>query len=92
VLVYDYPAQVAALAAVHADNPLFAQRFEIYWKGMELCNGAVGTAPISKRSMPDTKQNRNSGNGKGSRPTLVRKSCVRPSSQVCPTAAASPWD
>lgn len=41
VLVYDYPAQVAALAAVHSDNPLFAQRFEIYWKGMELCNGAV---------------------------------------------------
>ncbi len=38
-LVYDYPASMAALAAIGPSG--FAERFEIYWQGMELCNGAT---------------------------------------------------
>ncbi|MBI4406093.1 MAG: hypothetical protein HY537_18180 [Deltaproteobacteria bacterium] len=39
-LVKDYPKRVCALADI---NPVtqVAERFEIYWKGMELCNGAT---------------------------------------------------
>lgn len=39
-VVKDYPAQIAALAALNSDGKT-AQRFEIYWKGMEICNGCV---------------------------------------------------
>jgi elongation factor P--(R)-beta-lysine ligase len=40
ILVRDYPLQIAALAAPHPVHPRYSQRFEIYWRGMELCNGA----------------------------------------------------
>lgn len=39
VLVTDYPKQAAALADVNEDG--WAERFEIYWQGMELCNGCT---------------------------------------------------
>lgn len=35
----DYPATQAALARVRAENPPVAERFELYWRGVELCNG-----------------------------------------------------
>ena len=38
-LLYDYPAEKAALARRKADNPRFAERFELYILGMELANG-----------------------------------------------------
>ncbi len=38
-LVYDFPASQAALAKISATNPLVAERFELYFKGMELANG-----------------------------------------------------
>ena len=37
--VYDYPATQAALARIQGDNPPVAQRFELYWRGIELANG-----------------------------------------------------
>lgn len=39
--IYDYPASQAALAQVHtgADGKNYADRFELYLGGMELCNG-----------------------------------------------------
>lgn len=37
--VYDYPASQAALARIHADNPSVAERFEVFWNGVELANG-----------------------------------------------------
>lgn len=46
-LVKDYPAQVAALAALNADGKT-AQRFEIYWKGMEICNGCVELSDLNE--------------------------------------------
>lgn len=38
VFVYDYPAPQAALARKKADDPRFAERFEVYLAGMELGN------------------------------------------------------
>ena len=38
-LVYDYPATQAALAKVTTDDPPVAQRFELYYRGIELANG-----------------------------------------------------
>jgi len=39
VFLYDYPAAKAALAALKADNTAYAERFELYMGGLELCNG-----------------------------------------------------
>lgn len=39
VFLYDYPASAAALSRLHPDNPLLAERFEMYACGLELCNG-----------------------------------------------------
>lgn len=35
----DYPAQMASLARVSARDPRYAERFEAYLDGIELCNG-----------------------------------------------------
>ena len=37
--VYDFPASQAALAKVNANDPRVADRFEVYFKGIELANG-----------------------------------------------------
>lgn len=39
VLLLDYPIEMAALARPKPDNPLVAERFELYAGGMELANG-----------------------------------------------------
>ena len=39
-LIYDYPPSQAALAKLDASGS-YAERFEIYWKGLELCNGCT---------------------------------------------------
>lgn len=49
-VVHGYPGCVSALAAL--DEKGLARRFEIYWDGMELCNGAaelVDAAELRKR-------------------------------------------
>lgn len=38
LFLYDYPAEKAALAKLVSDNSEFAQRFELYIGGLELCN------------------------------------------------------
>jgi len=38
-LIHDYPASQAALARVRASAPPLAERFELYWQGVELANG-----------------------------------------------------
>ncbi|MDC0262251.1 EF-P lysine aminoacylase EpmA [Planctomycetaceae bacterium] len=35
----DYPTSQSALAKVRADDPPVTERFELYWDGIELCNG-----------------------------------------------------
>jgi lysyl-tRNA synthetase class 2 len=37
--VMDFPASQAALAKISATNPLVAERFELYFQGVELANG-----------------------------------------------------
>ena len=37
--LYDYPASQAALARIRAGDPPVAERFEVYWRGIELANG-----------------------------------------------------
>jgi lysyl-tRNA synthetase class 2 len=37
--VYDFPASQAALARISLANPRVAERFELYFKGIELANG-----------------------------------------------------
>ncbi|HVV68688.1 MAG TPA: elongation factor P--(R)-beta-lysine ligase [Gammaproteobacteria bacterium] len=39
VFILDFPAQQAALAKIRPSNPPVAERFELYWKGIELANG-----------------------------------------------------
>lgn len=39
VFLCDYPASQASLASLHPDNPEIAQRFELYYNGVELANG-----------------------------------------------------
>ncbi|RLA30614.1 MAG: EF-P lysine aminoacylase GenX [Gammaproteobacteria bacterium] len=38
-LIHDYPASQAALARVRTGDPSLAERFELYWQGVELANG-----------------------------------------------------
>lgn len=38
VIIYDYPASQAALSRKKADDPRFAERFEVYMAGLELGN------------------------------------------------------
>lgn len=39
VVLYDFPASQAALARVRPDDPPVAERFELFWRGIELANG-----------------------------------------------------
>ena len=39
VFLYDYPASQAALARVRGSDPPVAERFELYFNGIEICNG-----------------------------------------------------
>ncbi|HOV87842.1 MAG TPA: EF-P lysine aminoacylase EpmA [Syntrophobacteraceae bacterium] len=38
-ILLDYPAQQAALARIKESDPSVAERFELYWAGIELANG-----------------------------------------------------
>lgn len=38
-VLFDFPASQAALARIRHDHPPVAERFEIFWRGIELANG-----------------------------------------------------
>jgi lysyl-tRNA synthetase class 2 len=38
VILYEYPRSMAALARIRKDDPRYAERFEAYCGGLELCN------------------------------------------------------
>jgi len=51
VFVTHYPSSMASLARIHADDPRYADRFEAYVDGIELCNGfGELTDPIEQRA------------------------------------------
>lgn len=39
VFLFDFPASQAALARVRHEDPPVAERFELFWQGLELANG-----------------------------------------------------
>lgn len=39
IFIYDYPAQLAALAKLNINNPAVSERFELYIGGVEIANG-----------------------------------------------------
>ena len=39
VFLFDYPARHGALAKLKSQDPMLAERFELYIGGIELCNG-----------------------------------------------------
>ncbi|MGH8454068.1 MAG: EF-P lysine aminoacylase EpmA [Nevskiales bacterium] len=49
--IYDYPASQAALARIRPETPPVAERFELYWRGVELANGfhELGDAAEQRR-------------------------------------------
>jgi lysyl-tRNA synthetase class 2 len=62
-IIRDYPAALCALAKPHADKRT-VQRFEIYWHGMELCNGCTeleDTAELKRRFQREQENRRAQG-------------------------------
>lgn len=51
-ILMDYPANQAALARLKHDDPSVAERFEVYWAGIELANG------FSELTNPDEQRSR----------------------------------
>jgi len=52
LFLYDYPASQGALARLKTDNAAFAERFELYMGGLEICNA------FSELSDPDEQRRR----------------------------------
>lgn len=51
VFLTHYPASMASLAKIHTDDPRYADRFEAYVDGIELCNGfGELTDPVEQRA------------------------------------------
>ena len=50
-ILEDYPAGMAALARLKPEDPTVAERFELYWAGIELANGfSELTDPVEQRT------------------------------------------
>ena len=56
----DYPASQAALARLKTDAPTVAERFELYWAGIELANGFSELIDVreQRRRFHETNENR----------------------------------
>lgn len=46
LFIIDYPSSISPLCKPKKDNPLLAERFEFYWKGVELANGNTENTDI----------------------------------------------
>ena len=60
IFVYDFPASQAALARIRPGDPPVAERFEVYFKGVELANGfhELRDADEQRRRFDDDRVNR----------------------------------
>jgi elongation factor P--(R)-beta-lysine ligase len=59
VFLTHYPLQMASLARAHEDDPRFAERFEAYVAGVELCNGfGELTCPVEQRARHEADRRR----------------------------------
>lgn len=71
--LHDYPASQAALARVRDEDPPVAERFELYWRGIELCNGYHElTQPDELRRRIEAESRRREGEGLGALPPPER--------------------
>ncbi|MDM8549034.1 EF-P lysine aminoacylase EpmA [Desulfobacterales bacterium HSG2] len=65
LFLYDYPAVHGALARLKPDNPLLAERFELYINGLELCNAFTElTDPEEQRKRFEKEQDYRNTSGK----------------------------
>jgi len=71
--LYDYPASQAAIAQIRPGDPPVAERFELYVRGIELCNGYHElTDPIELRRRMDVESQRRIAEGLGPLPGSSR--------------------
>ena len=66
MLVFDYPASQASLAKIRNDDPPVAERFEVYYRGVELANGfheLTDAAEQQKRFVAERDRRRLLGRG-----------------------------
>lgn len=65
VFLYDYPASRGALARLKAEDSRFAERFELYIGGIEICNAFSELAdPIEQRMRFEREQDHRRKSGK----------------------------
>jgi lysyl-tRNA synthetase class 2 len=65
VFLYDYPLSRAALARAKPQDGRFAERFELYIGGLEICNAfSELTDPIEQRRRFEFERNRRQASGK----------------------------
>jgi lysyl-tRNA synthetase class 2 len=64
IVVHHYPAGQAALARLDPDNEQFAERFEIFYRGLELANGYRELSdPVEQRRRFDADRRRRAAAG-----------------------------
>jgi lysyl-tRNA synthetase class 2 len=69
VFLYDYPAEMGALAKLKANDTRWAERFELYIAGLELCNGfSELTDPAEQRRRFEAEAADRSAGGKPTYP------------------------
>ncbi|MHB8810224.1 MAG: EF-P lysine aminoacylase EpmA [Desulfobulbaceae bacterium] len=71
VFLYDYPSELASLARRRADNPMVAERFELYIAGIELANGfseLIDPAEQRRRFAEEIRRSQTAGNAYSAMP------------------------
>ena len=65
VFLYDYPASRGALARLKPEDPRYAERFELYIGGLEICNAFSELAdPVEQRQRFEREQDHRRKSGK----------------------------
>jgi lysyl-tRNA synthetase class 2 len=69
IFLHDYPAEMGALARLKADDTRWAERFELYIAGLELCNGfSELTDPAQQRQRFEAELDARRAHGKPTYP------------------------
>ena len=69
VFLYDYPASRGALARLKPQDPRYAERFELYIGGLEICNAfSELTDPVEQRARFEREQDHRRESGKSEYP------------------------
>ena len=69
IFLYDYPASSGALAKLKNEDPRYAERFELYIGGLEICNAfSELTDPVEQRARFEHEQDQRRKTGKAAYP------------------------